>query len=206
MSISDEELISLIYKVQHSHILQVEASDPASVFHLMDDTEYFEPFDRVIRILFTEHPQYQRLEFTGQHYTIVAEYFMGILDPLYVFGFKYCHSCANNCNYFSLCQSTDEFHMAKDRKKRNHSKNLSVLLYIAHLLTVACNSEEILEYIFLPEDRTEGWKDPVNFHANFTLNGWNDHIVQPARDAVLDYYKVRTPYPTCAVLALIPIQ
>ena len=107
---------------------------------------------------------------------------------------------------FSLFQSADESHMAEDKKKRNHSKTLSVLLYIAHLLPLACKSEEILEYIFLPEDLTRGWEDPRNFHADFTLNGWNDHIIQPARDAVLDYYKVRTLYPTYAVLVLIPNQ
>ena len=29
-----------------------------------------------------------------------------------------------------------------------------------------------------------------NFHAKYILNGWNDSIIQPARDAVLDYCKV----------------
>jgi len=38
--------------------------------------------------------------------------------------------------------------MADDKKKRNHSKSLLFLLYIAHLLPLACKSEEILEYIF----------------------------------------------------------
>jgi len=96
--------------------------------------------------------------------------------------------------------------MTEDWKERNHSKKLSVLLYITHVLPLACKSEEILKYIFLPEDRTEGWEDPPNFHANFPLNGWNNHIIQPARDAVLDYYKVRTLYLTYTVLALIRIQ
>jgi len=96
--------------------------------------------------------------------------------------------------------------MADDWTKRHYSEILSVLLYIAHVLPLACKSEEILKYIFLPEDRTEGWEDPPNFHANFPLNGWNNHIIQPARDAVLDYYKVRTLYPTSTVLALIRIQ
>jgi len=96
--------------------------------------------------------------------------------------------------------------MADDEKKRNHSRSMSFLLYIAHLLPLACKSEEILECIFFPEDRGFCWYGPRNFHANFTLNGWNDHIIQPARDAVLDYYKVRTPYPTYAILALTPIQ
>jgi len=108
----------------------------------------------------------------------------------------------NQCNYFSIRQSTDWFHMANDENKREHSENLSVLLYIAHLLPFACMSNYILGYIFLPEDLTKSWGNLRKFHANFPLNGWNDHIVQPARDAVLDYYKVRTPYLTCAVLAL----
>jgi len=80
VSISDEELVSLIYEVQHSHILQVEASDPALLFPLMGHIYFFGPFDWVFRTLFTKHPQYQRLEFTGQHYTTVAEYFMWYLD------------------------------------------------------------------------------------------------------------------------------
>ena len=122
------------------------------------------------------------------------------------FGFKSCYSCADQSHHFSLCQSADEFDMAEDEKKRNHSETLSVLLYIAHVLPLACNSEEILKSIFLPEDRTKGWKNPPNFHAKFPLNGWNDHIIQPTQAAVLDYYKVRTLYPTYAVLALTPIQ
>jgi len=96
--------------------------------------------------------------------------------------------------------------MADDKKKRNHSQCLLFLLYIAHLLPLACKSEDILEYIFNPEVSTESWVAPPNFHADFPLNGWNDHTIQPARDAVLDYYKVRTLYPTYAVLALIHIQ
>jgi len=95
--------------------------------------------------------------------------------------------------------------MAEDWKKRNYSETLSVLLYIAHLFPLACKSDKIMKYIFHTE-RHGRWNLPMNFHADFTLNGWNDHIIQPARDAVLDYYKVRTPYPTYAVFALIPIQ
>ena len=30
-----------------------------------------------------------------------------------------------------------------------------------------------------------------NFHGYWTLDGWNDDIIQPARDAVLEYYEVR---------------
>ena len=70
----DKELLSLIYEVQHFHILQVEASEPASLFPLWrPSNEYRETFHWVVMILFTKHPQYQRLEFTEEHYTKVAE-------------------------------------------------------------------------------------------------------------------------------------
>jgi len=97
--------------------------------------------------------------------------------------------------------------MAQDLEKRNHSDTLSVLLYIAHVLPLACKSHAIVGHILRTEGRSYSsrWRAPRNFHAKFTLNGWNDHIIQPARDAVLDYYKVRTPYLIYAVLALISI-
>jgi len=83
MSISDTKAISLMYQVQHSHILQVEVSAPASVFPLVADSYEDGPIDLIVKILFTKHHQDQRLEFTGQHYTTVAEYFMtSFLDPL----------------------------------------------------------------------------------------------------------------------------
>ena len=107
---------------------------------------------------------------------------------------------------FSLFQSADEFHMAEDWEKQNHSQNLSVLLYIAHLLPLASMSEDILVSTFGPPDFTKGWIYPRNFHANFYLNGWKDHIIQPAQDAILDYCKVRTPCLIYAMLTLIPNQ
>jgi len=73
----DKDLLSLIYEVQHFHILQVEASEPASVFPLQAYDKYFNTFHWVVMILFTKHPQYQRLEFTEEHYTKVAEYIIG---------------------------------------------------------------------------------------------------------------------------------
>ena len=74
----DKELLSLIYEVQHFHILQVEASEPASLFPLWrPSNEYRETFHWVVMILFTKHPQYQQLEFTEEHYTKVAEYIIG---------------------------------------------------------------------------------------------------------------------------------
>jgi len=80
--------------------------------------------------------------------------------------------------------------MATGWNKQSHSENLLVLLYIAHLLPLACKSDEIMRFVFRREDHSRGWYSQRNFHANFTLNGWNDHIIQPARDAILDYYKV----------------
>jgi len=74
--ISDSEIISLIYGVQHSHIFQVEASDLALMFPITFKVGNEEFFEEVFRKLFTEHPLYQRLEFTVQHYTTVAEYIM----------------------------------------------------------------------------------------------------------------------------------
>jgi len=73
--ISDSEIVSLIYGVQHSHISQVEASDLALVFPIT--VEFGAAFFvKVFKTLFTEHPLYQRLEFTVQHYTTAAEYIM----------------------------------------------------------------------------------------------------------------------------------
>lgn len=95
--------------------------------------------------------------------------------------------------YFSLCASADAFNNANNMTKTLHSNTLSALLCIAHVLPLACESDEVLELIFLPEDCDTHEKFPPNFHAHFTLNGWNNHIIQPARDAVLDYYKVCTP-------------
>jgi len=70
----------MIYEVQHFHILQVEASEPASVFPLWPFDEYEHTFHWVFTILFTKHPQYQRLEFTEEHYTEVAENIIGLTD------------------------------------------------------------------------------------------------------------------------------
>jgi len=68
----NDDLLSLIYEVQHFHILQVEASEPALVFPLQLYYEYPYPYHWIVMILFTKHPQYQRLEFTEEHYTEVA--------------------------------------------------------------------------------------------------------------------------------------
>jgi len=61
------------------------------------------------------------------------------------------------------------------------------MVYIAHVLPLTCDSKEIREFIFISRYRR-------NFHGKWPLNGWNDDIIQPARDAVLEYYKVRVHY------------
>jgi len=94
--------------------------------------------------------------------------------------------------------------MADDDKKRDYSKRLSLLLYLPHVLPRVCKHKGIMQYIFESE-ASNGW-GACNFHADITLDGWNDPIIQPALDAVLDYYKVRTTCLIYVVPALIPIH
>jgi len=94
--------------------------------------------------------------------------------------------------------------MADDEKKRYHSKKLSLLLYLPHVLPRACKHKGIMEYIF--ESEASNGRRTQNFHEDITLDGWNDPIIQPALDAVLDYYKVRTTCLIYVVPALIPIH
>jgi len=67
----DGTLTLLVYEAHYSHILQVEASNPASAFLLG-----LSPIHRIIKRIFTLHPQRHRLQFTGQCYALVAEYYM----------------------------------------------------------------------------------------------------------------------------------
>ena len=93
--------------------------------------------------------------------------------------------------------------MADDEKKRDHPKKLSLLLYL-HVLPRACKHKGIMDYIFVSE--ASNGRRAWNFHADITLDGWNDTIIQPALDAVLDYYKVRTTCLIYVVPAHIPIH
>jgi len=92
----------------------------------------------------------------------------------------------------------------KDHKlgKQKHSSAIA-LLCIAHVLPLACNSENIIKHIYL-EHPNSRWER--NFHAMWTLGGQNDNIIQPARNAVLNYYKVYVSISPPTVLALIPIR
>ena len=94
--------------------------------------------------------------------------------------------------------------MANNKKKRDHSNKLSLLLYLPHVLPHACKHKGIMDYIF-ESKAGNGWRT-INFHADITLDGWNDPIIQPALDAVLDYYKVRTTCLIYVVPGLIPIH
>jgi len=83
--------------------------------------------------------------------------------------------------------------MANDSQKEQHSSTLTALLFVARVLPLACKSEGIINHILF--DRRYR-----NFHEVWTLDGWNDGIIQPVRDAVLDYYKV------CAPISLPPVR
>jgi len=78
--------------------------------------------------------------------------------------------------YFSLFPNTNEFDNASDREKEAHSNALVALHCITHVLPLSCSDEIILRVIYYGD-----------FHQRWNLNGWNDHIIQPAREAVLDY-------------------
>ena len=89
-----------------------------------------------------------------------------------------------------LCPSEEAFNSSDNSVKKIHSDTLSALLYIAHVLPLASSDYDILITILYG-----GFKIgyDMNFHQQFQLlNGWNDDIVRPARDAVFEYYKVRT--------------
>ena len=102
----------------------------------------------------------------------------------------YAYPCTDTYLYFSLRRSAESFHKADNLRKRNHSDTLSALLRLIHVLPLACRSEAIITFVFL-QKRCE-WT-VRNFHAEWTLDGWNDHMIQPARDAVLHYYQACPP-------------
>jgi len=82
---SNERLILLIYEARYSQILQVEVSNPDSVFPFKVDIDGIEGYKHLFWIIkrsFTPHPLQKGLELTEQHHTMVAEYFMKALYPL----------------------------------------------------------------------------------------------------------------------------
>jgi len=85
-----------------------------------------------------------------------------------------------------FCSSADSSNTSDENAKQQHSRSLSALLWIAHALPLACESEKVLNQI----SPLASWISYKDFHERCKLDGWNDHIIQPARDAVLEYYKV----------------
>lgn len=80
---------------------------------------------------------------------------------------------------FSLCRNINEFDRADNYQKNAHFRSLSTLRCITHALPLSCKDKTILRLI--PDKY---------FHQEWTLDGWNEDIIQPARDAVLNYYTV----------------
>jgi len=77
---------------------------------------------------------------------------------------------------------------ASDLRKRDHSWTLLDLLRITHSLPLVCKSDDIIRHS--PEDPAGFGKWVQDLRVEQALGGWNDHIAQPARDAILYYYKV----------------
>ena len=63
----------LIFRINYSHFLQVEASNPASAFPINDRSDHE---SEIVNQTLVLHLELQRFEFTKQHYAMVAYYFM----------------------------------------------------------------------------------------------------------------------------------
>ena len=107
-----------------------------------------------------------------------------------------------------LCSSKCRSISSTDEVKQKHSDILSAMLGIAHVLPLACKSEIIVKDILMPGHLAQEDEVLRSFHGRWTLGGWDDHIIQTARDAVLEYYKVRTcsQRQTLTSVELMPIQ
>jgi len=71
----NEEVTLLVYEARYFDTLQVDASISALAFPFRDVTQRIRG---VIKRIVTLHPQRHRLEFTSQHYALVAQYCIGI--------------------------------------------------------------------------------------------------------------------------------
>ena len=70
----DESLTCLVYETHYSHLLRVEALNPAFAFPFEFSLMVIKPtIRRVIKRIITLHPQWKRPEFMGRHYTTVAQ-------------------------------------------------------------------------------------------------------------------------------------
>jgi len=181
----DKELTLLIYEANYLHVLQLEASNPASVFSFNVLSAIKEQIRHIIRIIVTLQPERQIFDFTEQHNAMIAQYFM-----LAYTGNRYLVSdtfISNTDTWlcFRFCPNTDEYDNANNWKKEVHSNCLVALRRITRVLPFSCKDKTILQ-----------WISATRFHGRWNLDGWNDHInhiIQPARDSVLDYYQVCMP-------------
>jgi len=187
----------LFYNNQHSHRLQLHITHPALAFSIRGLPNLKEKIRLHINTIITEQPQRQRFALSGRHYVSVAQYLMGkcldecpsvwwVLDIMPIF-----QSLVNQHLHFRPCQNADMFNSLDEDAKRKYSEVLSALLCIAHILPLVQKSSKLLQEILYFDDRSS-YEPRNSFHTRWTLDGWNDHIIQPARDAVLEYYKVRS--------------
>jgi len=182
----------LLYSNQYSHRLQLHLTHPASAFPIRVLPNLNEKIRLHINMIVATQPQQQRFALSGQHYAAVALYFMKkyryrssfmkwVLDTMPIF-----QSLADQHLHFRPCRNADMFNLFDEDAKRKYSEDLSTLLCIAHVLPLAQRCWRLVLEISGISRNTEP------FHAKWTLDGWNDHIIQPARDAVLEYYWVRS--------------
>jgi len=139
-----------------------------------------EQIRHLIRTIVTLHPERQIFDFTEQHNAMVAQYFM-----LAYTGDRYLVSdtfISDTDTCFRFFPNTDEYENANNWKKEVHSNSLVALRCITRVLPLSCKDKTILQ-----------WISATRFHGRWNLDGWNDHIIQPARDSVLDYYQVCMP-------------
>jgi len=88
----DIELTLLVYEAHYPHVLQVEASNPASLYPFVIAGDIKRQIHHIIRRIVTIHHERHRLDFTGQHYAMVAKYLIhNYLCVRYVFGVRSLH-------------------------------------------------------------------------------------------------------------------
>jgi len=193
----DGPLSVLFYNNQHSHRLQLHITHPASAFSIRGLPNLKEKIRLHINTIITEQPQRQRFALSGRHYVSVARYLMEkclfwhlsvwwVLAIMPIF-----QSLVNQHLHFRPCQNADVFNSLDEDAQQKYSEVLSALLCIAHVLPLVQKSSKLLQKIFRFDDGSS-YEPDDSFHTQWTLDGWNDHIIQPARDAVLEYYKVRS--------------
>jgi len=185
MSTPDECLIHLIYHEYYAPILHLQFPNS----HLSLPKEHIHPqIDALLRTIITTHLPWMKTSLAAQHYASLAYRFLQhlrwvgryVLETTFVF-----YSCVDQCLESFICSSEDIFNSSDDEDKEIHSRTLSKIAYLAHVLPLACSFKIFRGDIL-------SWSTVHNgFHGKWHLNGWNDDIIGPARDAVLEYYKVR---------------